>query len=37
MAVCVPLEDGIDIYCATQDQDAVQNAVARCLNLHNSQ
>ena len=37
VAACVPVEDGMDIYCATQDQEAVQNAVANRLNLRNSQ
>lgn len=37
VASCVPVEDGMEIFCATQDQDAVQTAVARCLKLHNSQ
>jgi xanthine dehydrogenase/oxidase len=37
VAVCVPVEDGMNIYCSTQDQDAVQNAVARCLKLHKAQ
>lgn len=34
---CVPVEDGMNIYCATQDQDAVQTAVARCLKLQKAQ
>ncbi len=37
IAACVPTEDGMDVYCATQDQDAVQTAVARCLKLQKAQ
>lgn len=37
IAACAPVEDGMDVYCATQDQDAVQNAVARCLKLQKAQ
>lgn len=37
VAVCIPVEDGMNVYCSTQDQDAVQNAVARCLKLHKAQ
>ncbi|XP_046441655.1 indole-3-acetaldehyde oxidase-like isoform X1 [Daphnia pulex] len=37
VAACVPVEDGMDVFCATQDQEAVQSAVANCLNLRNSQ
>lgn len=37
VAACVPVEDGMDVFCATQDQDAVQNAVARCLSLNKAQ
>ena len=36
IAACTPVEDGMDVYCATQDQDAVQNAVAQCLKLPKS-
>ena len=37
VAVCIPVEDGINVFCSTQDQDAVQNAIARCLKLHKAQ
>jgi len=36
-AACVPIEDGVDMYCATQDQDVVQNIIATCLDLKKSQ
>ncbi len=36
-ATCAPTEDGMDIYCTTQDQDVVQDIVASCLNLKKSQ
>lgn len=37
VTVCRPIEDGIDVYCATQDIDAVQLAIAHCLNLTKAQ
>lgn len=37
VTLCVPTEDGMNVYCATQDQDAVQNAIARCLNFQKAQ
>ena len=37
MAICTPVEDGMDVYCSTQDQDNVQNVVAACLGLNKSQ
>jgi len=36
-AVCYPTEDGIEVYCTSQDITAVQTAVASCLNLLSSQ
>lgn len=37
VTLCVPLEDGIDVYCSTQDQNAVQSALASILNYNKSQ
>ena len=34
---CVPTEDGMDVYCSTQYQDAVQSVIADCLNMERSQ
>lgn len=33
VAICVPIEDGIDVYSSTQWIDAVQIAVADVLNI----
>lgn len=33
VSLCIPTEDGVDLYCATQDQDAVQNVVAQSLRI----
>jgi xanthine dehydrogenase molybdopterin-binding subunit B len=37
VTACVPTEDGMDVYCSTQDGDAVQGIIAGCLNLKKSQ
>lgn len=37
VTACVPIEDGMDVYCATQDQDSVQKVIAYCLRLKKSQ
>lgn len=37
VSLCVPLEDGIDVYCSTQEQDAVQCTIASVLNFKKSQ
>ena len=37
VTLCVPLEDGMDVYCSTQDQDAVQSTLASVLNYNKSQ
>ena len=34
---CIPTEDGMEVYCATQDVDGVQSAIASCINLQKSQ
>ena len=36
-AVCYPTEDGMEVYCTSQDISAVQAAVASSLNILNSQ
>ena len=36
-SVCYPTEDGIEVYCTSQDITAVQTAVASSLNLLSSQ
>ena len=37
VALCIPVEEGMNVFCSTQYQDAVQNAIARCLNLNKAQ
>lgn len=37
VTVCIPTEDGIDVHCATQDQDSVQTAIADCLKIQKAQ
>ena len=37
VAACAPTEDGIDVYSATQDIDAVQGMVATCLKMEKAQ
>jgi len=36
-SLCIPTEDGMEVYCTSQDVTAVQSAVASCLNLRNCQ
>ncbi|ODM88520.1 putative aldehyde oxidase-like protein, partial [Orchesella cincta] len=36
ICICVPNEDGMDVYSGTQHMDAVQAAVAGCLNVPNN-
>ena len=33
VTLCVPVEDGIDVHCSTQDGDAVQTAIANSLGM----
>lgn len=37
VASCVPVEDGMDVYCSTQDQDSIQSAVAHCVGIERAQ
>ena len=37
VTLSVPNDIGIDVYCSTQDGDAVQGAIADCLHLQKSQ
>ena len=36
-AACAPTEDGMDVYCTTQDQDDAHRIISECLNLKKSQ
>lgn len=33
IACCIPTEDGLDVFCSTQDQDTLQSAIANCLGI----
>lgn len=33
VASCSPTEDGLDVYCSTQDQDTLQTTIANCLGM----
>jgi len=37
IAVCVPREDGMDVYSATQGMDMIQHAVSTTLNIPNNE
>lgn len=37
VTICVPTEDGMDVFCATQEQDSVQSTVADVTNLERAQ